>query len=71
MERVNTILKQISLSELISDYKNGMYFSEKANKLINSQHLDCEIIEYSDRYIVNFYEEDNDDNLIETFTEYK
>jgi hypothetical protein len=67
MKRIERILEQITLNELISDYNNGIYFSEKANKIINAEKVDCEIVNYDDLYQVNFYEEDNDDILIATY----
>lgn len=68
MKRIDNILSKITLAELIRDYENGIYFSEKANKIINNENVDCEIINYDDEYVINFYEEDDDDSLIATYT---
>ena len=66
MQRIKKILSQISTCEIIEDYKNGIYFSEKANKIFNSEHVDCDIVNYYDSYVINFYEEDNEDVLIDS-----
>lgn len=69
MKRIENILRKISLEELVSDYKNGICFSEKANNAINKENVTCEIVEYHNHFEINFYE--NDDELIITYKEYK
>jgi hypothetical protein len=65
MKAIQQILSEISLNQIISEYKQGG-FSEKTNKVVNEKNLNLEVVEYSDIFEVNFI--DDNDDIIESFT---
>lgn len=66
MKRIERILEQVSLNDIISEYNTG-HISFETNSIIGKEKIDIEIVSYDDLYQINFYEEDNDDILIATY----
>ena len=65
MSTIKTILAQITLKQIVSEYVSGG-FSDETNQIFNDQNIWVEVVEYSDCHEVNFWNEDEE--LIDSFS---
>ena len=59
MNSTEKILSQITVKEIATEYSNGGFISE-TNSIFNNGNVDVEVIDYSDYFEVNFWNEDEE-----------
>ena len=59
MNSTEKILSQITVKEIATEYSNGG-FSSETNSIFNNGNVDVEVIDYSDYFEVNFWNEDEE-----------
>jgi hypothetical protein len=65
MSTIKTILAQITLKQIVSEYVSGG-FSDETNQIFNDQNVSVEVVEYSDCHEINFWNEEEE--LIESLS---